>query len=192
MKFSSRKYVVISLVWCVLGGPVIAQDFTKHSIKNSLGVGAVSTKTVDDAFGLFYAIGYQKDINERLRINPGLALGRFSTRMTTDVPDVYFNNTHLYSKLSYDPVKTGPFSIVGNIGVLTGISKGLKGTGGEMNTSQRSVYFTDYNVGGSTGLGFRFNHSHKRTILHVLPINFENGTSRYYAYSFMVEYDFKL
>ncbi len=165
-------FALISLVY--LTGR--SQDFSKNTLKYDLGLG-FSEGPKQIGGGTLLLFGYQRDLwKDRLRLNPNLCIGFFSSNYTSDVRDQWFNSINLEMNLYFDIVKVRAVSLVVGTGLFINHTKGLKGRGGEYyNANSASSYFNSWNAGGYLGGGIRINPKNSRFAFEFLPINVHIG-----------------
>jgi hypothetical protein len=174
-------------------GVIRGQDqvFSKNSIKIGLGIGA-SMGGETDGSGLFYIIGYQREIwKDRLRLNPNFSIGQFTSKHVMDARDQYFNSINFETNLYYDLIKGKSFSMLLGCGGLINNSRGIIGTGGDYDQPQTSENFSDYYFGGYLGWGFRINSQNKRTAINIIPVNLHFGNNYFTEFYAKLEMDFK-
>jgi hypothetical protein len=87
--------------------------FTRSSIKTRIGIGFNDSEE-ESGFGLVYSIGYQKSFGkkERLRINPNLLIGEFSSYTITDTRDQFYRITSLGMNINYDLLRYKSVSLI--------------------------------------------------------------------------------
>ena len=136
--------------------------------------------SITDGLGINFSVGYQREIwKDRLRFNPNLSIGSYSSRFVNDARDQYFNSINFESNLFYDLIKVNTFSIVVGTGLLLNNSRGLIGTGGKEDYTDpgpvSSAYFSYYRIAGYLGAGFRINSPNKRAAISIMPLNLHLG-----------------
>jgi len=183
--YGISKYVIITLMLLMVD---IQHSFCQVSSKNVIKVGfglGISMDDKTEGIGMIYSIGYEGEIwNERLRINPNICFGQYSTRLIMDTQDKYFSSNSIQLNVYYDLVKAGPFSLVaGSGGFLNGYF-GLRGTGGMYSSEEErpdnSEYFTVLHYGGYFGFGFRINSTKKKVTIEIMPCNIYAGNKGYF------------
>jgi hypothetical protein len=154
--------------------------FNRSSIKTGIGLGFNDSRE-ETGFGLIYNLGYQKSFGkkEKLRINPNLIIGSFSTNLISDIRDQFYRISSLEMNVSYDVVRYKSFSVLLTTGAFGNYSRGLFGTGGELINNRDSEYFYKLYYGGSLGIGFRLNPVRSRIAYEIKPINFQFGNKGY-------------
>lgn len=167
--------------------------FNKSSIKTGIGIGFNDSRE-ETGFGLVYNLGYQKSFGkkEKLRINPNLIIGGFSTNLLTDNRDQFYRITSLQMNVSYDLVRYKSFSLLLTTGAFGNYSRGLFGTGGELQNHKSSDYFYKLYYGGSLGVGFRINPLKSRIAYEIKPYNIQFGNKGFSLGYMMVGLDIKL
>lgn len=166
--------------------------FNRSSIKTGIGIGFNDSRE-ESGFGLVYNLGYQKSFGEkeRLRINPNLIIGGFSTNLITDTRDQFYRITSLQMNVSYDVVRFKSFSLLLTSGAFGNYSRGLLGTGGELQNHQSSEYFHKFYYGGSLGFGFRINPPKSRIAYEIKPFNIQFGSKGFSLGYMMIGLDIK-
>ena len=166
--------------------------FNRSSIKTGIGIGFNDSRE-ESGFGLVYNLGYQKSFGEkeRLRINPNLIIGGFSTNLISDTRDQFYRITSLQMNVSYDVVRYKSFSLLLTTGAFGNYSRGLFGTGGELQNHQSSEYFYKFYYGGSLGIGFRINPAKSRIAYEIKPYNVQFGNKGFVLGYMMIGLDFK-
>lgn len=168
-----------------------AGTLSPNSIKLGAGIGASMGQNTEGG-GIVYAVGYQRELwKDRLRINPNLSIGHYSTKFILDTPDQYFNSMNLEVNLFYDLIKVKAFSLLIGTGALVNNSRGLTGTGGDPGRSS-SIYVNDFHFGGYAGGGIRINPSHNRMAFNILPFNLHFGPNYFMEFHAKMELDVKL
>jgi hypothetical protein len=189
-----KGYGIILLLFLLLTGTIYGQEFTKHSVKTGIGVGA-SMECNSDGMGFVYSLGYQREIwKDRLRLNPNFSIGHYSSKFIMDARDQYFNSINIETNLYFDIIKIKAFSLVVGTGGLLNNMRGLKGTGGDPDGytgTPHSEYINDWHWGGYLGGGFRINHPDKRTAINIMPLNLHFGNEYFGEFHFLVQLDFK-
>lgn len=194
MSVTTKLSVIISLFLIVFLQKVHSQDYSKNTLKLGFGAG-VSMGRNTDGFGLNYSIGYQREIwKDRLRFNPTISIGTYSSKRIMDARDQYFSSYNLEANIFYDLLRGNTSSIVTGAGLLLNNSRGLLGTGGKDNYSDpnpvSSEYFSYYSVGGYLGAGIRLNSPNKRTAICIMPLNLHFGKD-FTEFYMRVEFDIK-
>ena len=168
-------------------------EFTRSSIKTGIGIGFNDSEE-ESGFGLVYSIGYQKSFGEkeRLRINPNLLIGGFSSYTITDTRDQFYRITSLGMNINYDLLRYKSVSLLITTGGFLNYSRGLFGNGGEINTNESSRYFNKIYFGGNAGIGLRINPSKSRFAYEIKPLNIEVGNKGFVLGYMMFGLDIKL
>lgn len=166
--------------------------FNKSSIKTGIGIGFNDSRE-ESGFGLVYSLGYQKSFGkkEKLRINPNLTIGGFSSNLISDTRDQFYRITSLQMNVSYDVVRYKSFSLLLTTGAFGNYSRGLFGTGGELQNHQNSDYFYKFYYGGSLGIGFRINPTKSRIAYEIKPFSTQFGNKGFALGYMMVGLDIK-
>ena len=158
------------------------ENFSTHSIKVAAGIGFIEGYR-ESGGGTFLSFGYQKSLwKDRLRISPGITMGKFSSMFILDTRDQYFTATAIGVQASLDVLKYRSVSLFAAAGGFTNKTRGLLGTGGEFG-HDNSVYFRKYYVGGTAGIGIRVDPKNSRLAYEISPINVSAG-SDYFAMGF--------
>lgn len=194
---SSIKGLTYLLFFCViLSHQSFAQntEFGSTSIKTGIGVG-FNDGFKETGAGFIYAIGWQKHLGEhqRIRLNPNLVFGGFTSAGITDTRDQFYRITSLGLNIHYDLLRYKSFSIVTTGGGFLNYSRGLLGTGGwpEANNHQ-SEYFNSLYFGGQLSLALRINPKNSRLAYELRPINAQLGNKQFELIYFMFGIDIKL
>lgn len=171
-------------------------EFSKHSIKLSVGLGFCDGYRLSGG-GVFFSFGYQRNIwKDRLRFNPNFGFGLYGSRLSRDARDMYFNSINLETNLFFDLIRIKAFSLVLGTGLLINNSRGFVGFGGDYDyISQRpqtSEYRSIYSFAGYLGGGFRINPKSKRIAINVMPYNLRVGNNYFFEFQFRIECDIKL
>ncbi|CCG54527.1 Hypothetical protein precursor [Flavobacterium indicum GPTSA100-9 = DSM 17447] len=166
--------------------------FNRSSIKTGIGIGYNDSKE-ENGLGLIYNLGYQKSfgVKERFRINPNLIIGGFSTNLITDTRDQFYRITSLQMNVSYDVVRYNSISLLLCTGVFGNYSRGLLGTGGELQNNQNSEYFQKFYFGGSLGIGLRINPIKSRIAYEIKPFTIQLGNKGFSLGYIMMGLDIK-
>lgn len=181
-------YLILSLATISLNG----QDSSKSSLKFRSGIG-ISMGDRTDGSGISYSAGFQKKIwNGRFRINPNLSFGQYSSRFVMDARDEYFNSINLETFLFYDLLKGKRSSLVIGAGGLINNSRGLLGTGGDIEGPQSSEYISTYSIAGYIGGGLRIDSPDKRFAFEIMPFNFHIGTNDFLESHIIIGLEIKL
>ncbi|NMM47514.1 hypothetical protein [Marinigracilibium pacificum] len=166
------------------------QSFSKHSIKIGSGIG-YSEGMQTNGLGLIYSLGYQKEmLNGRLRLNPNFSFGHYSTRISLDSKDQFFNSINIDTKIFYDIIRIRSFSVVAGLGALVNNSRGIIGNRGEI-PNEYSEYISDFHVGGFFGAGFRVNPAGDRVAYNLYPLYINRGTNGFFETHLKFELDIK-
>ena len=166
--------------------------FNRSSIKTGIGIGFNDSRE-ENGFGLVYNLGYQKSFGkkEKLRINPNLIIGGFSSNLVSDTRDQFYRITSLQMNVSYDVVRYKSFSLLLTTGGFGNYSRGLLGTGGELQNHKNSDYFYKFYYGGSLGIGFRINPPKSRIAYEIKPYNIQFGNKGFFLGYMMVGLEIK-
>lgn len=194
MKNTKLFMTLISILFLLSFSSAFGQPFSKNSIKMGVGIGgSFAPMNYNEGFGFTYSFGYQRELkNSRIRLNPNFSIGHYSSRFTTDVPDLYFNSITIETIVFYDLIKLNAFSLVIGGGGLINNTRGLEGTGGFSQSNQTSQYINDFHWGGYLGGGFRINPPNKRIAINIMPFNFHIGNNDFAEVYAKLEMDVKL
>lgn len=173
-----------------------AQVYTTSSgaVKLGIGVGYNDTNQ-EQGLGILSSIGYQKSFGpkSKLRINPNLLLGSFSSKGINDARDQYYQMSALQFVLAYDVIRFKSISLFASTGGSLTYSRGLFGTGGEIETpGAASSYFNNVYLGVLGGVGFRINKQNNRVAYEIKPLNFALGNNGFSLANPMLSIDYKL
>ena len=158
------------------------ENFSTHSIKVAAGIGFIEGYR-ESGGGTFLSVGYQKSLwKDRLRISPGITMGKFSSKLILDTRDQYFSTTAIGVQASLDVLKYRSLSLFAAAGGFGNRTSRLLGTGGELGHNN-SVYFKKYYFGGTAGIGIRIDPKNSRLAYEISPINVSAG-SDYFVMGF--------
>lgn len=151
------------------------KDYSNKSIKIGVGMGMTQ-----DNLGLVYQVGYQKISlkNDRLRFNPNLTLGAFSTMGITDASDVMIRITSLEYRVHYDFLRIRNFAATVQAGPFLNYTRGLDAGGGDPEACgdcSGEGFIHKLYGGGLIGLGIRFNHPDKSYTVEIKPLTLHYG-----------------
>lgn len=169
-----------------------SQDASKNSIRFGAGPGVTMTATTD-GLGLFYTVGYQRELkNDRFRLNPNFSIGHYSNKFITDSRDLYYNSISLSTHLYYDLLKVASSSLFIGGGSVLNNTRGLLGTGGDMegnNSSSGSEFVSTYHIGGALSLGLRLTKPESKNAFNIIPLNIRYGGEHYSEILFTIEWE---
>ena len=187
------KLIVFLLISSIYSVNAQEQSFSKSSIKIASGIGFNETKN-ETGFGMIYELGYQINLDKknRLRLNSLISIGQFSASDITDVKDQYYTQTGLQINLNYDLLKFKSTSLLLSGGAYLNNSKGLIGTGGELQTNNQSYYFNNTYVGLIAGMGIRVNSLKSRVAFEIKPLNVQVGNNEFVSIFAAFGIDIKL
>ena len=124
---------------------------------------------------------------DKLRFNPNFSIGQYSSKLfPTSAKNQYFNSFNLGSYFFLDLFKIKTVSIVLGTGVFVNNSRGLRGTGIEVEFSPEnyySSYVNDYHFGGYFGGALRINPRDKRLAINIMPVNVHVGLNKFFEYN---------
>lgn len=189
------KNLILILIFLIsLQENIICQINSNKAIKNGFGLGFLSG-TNSELLGFVYSFGYQRDIwKDRIRINPNINFGQYSTFIMTDVRDTHINSNTIQLNGEIDAIRKGIFSIVlGTGGYLNGFW-GNKGDGYNRfdNTEIKSEEIREFHIGLNVFAGFRFNPSKQRIAIELMPLNLMIGTKKHKEYFPKINLSIKL
>ncbi|MBF9237910.1 hypothetical protein I2I05_10940 [Hymenobacter sp. BT683] len=164
------------------------------AIKGGIGVGYNDTNE-EKGLGLISSIGYQKEFGakHKLRINPNLLFGSFSSAGITDTRDQYYQMSALQVILAYDVIRFKSISLFLSTGGVLTYSRGLFGTGDELEKpGTTSRYFNKIYLGGIAGAGIRISPQNSRLSYEINPLNFGFGNNGFILTSPILSLDYKL
>jgi len=184
------------IIIVMIGNNLYSQEieFKRGSIRTGVGLGFNEGQR-EIGNGLVYSIGWQKSYGKRnkLRINPNMVFGGFLPIGITDTRDQYYKITSVGINIHFDLIKYKAFSIVTTGGGFINYSRGLLGTGGELEEyNNGSEYFYSLYFGGNGSVGLRINPAKSRLAYEIRPINMYFGNNRFLLAYFMIGIDFKL
>ena len=189
-------YVVAATILLFASLEVRAQADTSGigAIKSGIGVGYNDTNQ-EKGLGLVSSIGYQKSFGpkSKLRVNPNLLFGSFSSAGITDTRDQYYQMTALQIVLAYDVIRFKSISLFVSAGGSLTYSRGLFGTGDEIEKpGTTSSYFNNVYFGGLGGVGLRISRQNSRVAYEIKPLNFGFGSNGFLLANPMISLDYKL
>ena len=147
----------------------------------------------ETAMGTLMSFGYQKSVwKDRLRINPNITTGTFSSFAMLDVRDQHYKLTSLSINGYLDIPPRKPVSIVVGTGVFLNYSRGVLGTGGRNENNRSSEYFHKLYYGIFVGAGLRISPTNSRFAYELVPINYQAGNNSFELHFFKFGIDIKL
>jgi hypothetical protein len=136
--------------------------------------------------------GYQYSfLKDRMHFNPKVSVGSYQSTGFDDVRDQYFNSVNFKLGLSYDLIRIKAFNINIETGGLINNSRGLKGTGGELQKIE-SEYVNNWYYGFILTTGIRIAPLNKRFAIKMNPIYIHAGTDYFLELQAMVGFEYKL
>lgn len=169
-----------------------SSEFSRSSIKGGIGIGFNDGKR-ETGMGTLFFMGYQRSYwNERVRINPNLTTGGFTSIGITDTRQQFYRISSLGVNGYIDALKYRSVSIFLGTGVFVNYSRGLLGTGGELSGNERSVYFYEIYYGGLGTGGIRVNPKNHRFAYEFSPVSILLGTEGFTLGYMKLGVDFKL
>lgn len=192
MKYYKLPTILIMLM--LLSSFSFAQEnsSSNSSLKVGFGLG-INDGERETGFGTLYSFGYQKSFfNNRIRVSPYLMNGGFTSIGITDTRDQFYRTTSLGINGDLDIVKFKSLSLIVGAGAFANFSRGLLGTGGELDQDRGSEYFYKMYYGVNAGTGLRIDPKSSRFAFELKPINVYVGTN-YFILGFMqMNFDFKM
>ena len=180
--------LILLMAFCVSANGQEEPKFTKNSLRYGMALGVLAAQTAEGT-GVIFSVGYQRSMwKGRLRLNPSLSHGTYSTILFSDSEDKFFNTLNLSANIYLDVIRISAFSLVFGCGGEVNSSYGLERSSGR---SAKSDFFADFNAGAYLGGGFRINPKDSRTAINIMPLNLRFGKSYYYEYFFSVELEYK-
>jgi hypothetical protein len=148
------------------------------SIQVAAGVGVHEGKE-EEGLGVVVALGYQKSwgATARWRFNPHVVYGEFSSAGFTDTRDQFYRTTSAGVAVHYDVLRYRAVAVVVSGGGSATYSRGLLGTGGELQpANEGSRYFNQFYLSGSGGVGLRVSPAQGRLAYELRPLTLQVGT----------------
>ena len=147
------------------------------AIQGALGIG-IHDGREEGGLGLLYILGYQKSLgaSSRVRLNPLLVYGEFSSAGITDQRDQFYRTTSAGVALQYDVLRYRAVALTVAGATCLTYARGLLGTGGELQSpGEGSRYFRRVypSVGG--GLGLRVSPAKGRLVYEFQPLTIQAG-----------------
>ncbi|WP_125921818.1 hypothetical protein [Hymenobacter lapidarius] len=128
-----------------------------------------------------------------MRANPNLLFGSFSSAGINDARDQYHQMTALQFILAYDIIRFKSISLFVSTGGSFTYSRGLFGTGGEIETpGATSSYFNNAYFGALGGAGLRISWQNSRVAYEIKSLNFAFGNKGFSLANPMISVDYKL
>ena len=185
-------YLIILLIIFTLKIKAQENKFTTSAIKTGIGA-AVNDGIEESGLGLIYSVGYQKSFGkkEKLRINPNLLYGGFTSNGITDTREQFYRITSLGMNVNYDLIKYKSVSLLISTGGFLNYSRGLFGTGGEFDNGS-SKYFNEFYFGGNASIGIRINSNKSRFAYEIKPLNIQVGNKGFVLGYLMFGMDIKI
>lgn len=151
---------------------------SSKAIQAAAGIG-IQEGMEEGGLGVVFALGYQKSLgaSARWRLNPQLVNGEFSKQSFTDSRDQFFRTTSAGVAVHYDVVRYRAVSLLVSGGTYVTYSRGLLGTGGELQPpNESSRYFRQLYMGGSGGFGLRISPATSRLAYEFRPLTLQVGS----------------
>jgi len=177
---STLKIIFICLgVSFLFRGICYTQNFSKNSLEFGIGAGISEGRRTMGGGGII-SVGYQRNLwKDRLRLNPSLTIGHFSSKHILDISDQWFNSFNLETILYFDLVRIRAFSLTLGAGGVVNNIRGLLGTGGDPPPATDSEYVSNWHFGGYFGGGFRINPKNSPVAIEIMPMNFHVGSDSF-------------
>ena len=186
--------VLMNIVCRTLNAQDSIPRFTNRSITTAIGVGFFEARP--DGTGIFYEIGYQQSYwKNKLRFNPYILNGEYTSLGITDVPDVFFRNTVVGLKVGVDLLKYKAFSIATQVGYGFNYTRGLEGTGGDFISATKNIdsdFFSKIHHTLTLGAGLRINPKNHRLAYEIHIVNFGIENEDFITAQFRLGIDVKL
>ncbi len=187
--------ILISLILvCSISNKGIAQDtihkFSNKSITTAIGLAIIDAKSPGN--GYVYELGYQQDYwKSKLRFNPYIQNGEYTSFGITDVRSAYFRNTIFGLKIGLDLLKYKAVSIATQLGYGLNYTRGIIGTGGEFGI-KKSEFFAEIHHTVTLGAGLRVNPKNQRMAYEFHLLNFGFGNDYFLTAQLRLGIDIKL
>lgn len=166
--------------------------FSKNALRYGLGAGLADTHK-STGVGLNFSVGYQRTvINDRFRINPNFLYGYYNANLISDVPDQWFNSLNLQFLFHGDIIRYKAFSITLSTGAVFNNTRGLIGTGGENQTTNRSEYFSLWHTASYISGCLRINPAKSAVAFELSPLTIQANSSRFFEGGIRLSMDVKL
>ncbi len=188
------RVLINLMIVFVISNSVNAQDttnsFSNKSITTAIGFGFIDARSF--GFGYIYEVGYQQAYwKSKLRFNPYIQNGEYTTLGITDVRSAYFRNTIYGLKIGLDLLKYKAVSIAAQLGYGINYTRGMIGTGGESGATE-SKLFAEIHHSVTLGTGIRVNPKNHRLAYELHIINFGLGRDEFITGQFRIGIDVKL
>lgn len=186
--------IILFLLGLLIICPAIqAQTYSPHGIKISYGIGMHKGRQ-EGGLGSTFSIGYQKSyLNQRLRLNPYIMSGSFSSYGLLDARDQYYRSRTLGCTFYLDAIRYRAVSLFIGTGPFLNYSRGLLGTGGfPDDTIRSSQNFFEFYAGGHFSAGLRIAPKDRRIAYEFCPINIFYGTQNLIMGLAMIGIDIRL
>ena len=186
--------VLMNVVFMSLNAQDSLTKFSNKSITTALGIGFV--EAIQSGAGFYYEIGYQQSYwKNKLRFNPYILNGEYTSLGITDVPYVFFRNTVVGLKVGVDLLKYKAFSIATQVGYGFNYTRGLEGTGGDFFSATKnndSDFFSKIHHTLTLGAGLRINPKNHRLAYEFHIVNFGIENDDFITAQFRLGIDVKL
>ncbi len=153
-------------------------SYGKTAITTGIGFGSYSAN-IEEGFGPIMSAGWQKSFGQKkkLRINPYVVIGEFTSRGITDIEDQFFRMTALGANVHFDLIRYKAVSLVLSGGNSVNYSRGLENRPGD--------YFHYIYLVGSASFAIRINPQKQRVAYEIRPMNVQMGTSNFRENNFV-------
>ena len=166
--------------------------FSKNALRFGLGAGFADTRK-STGTGLNFSVGYQRSvINDRLRINPNFSFGYYNSKLVTDVPDQWFNTLNLQFLFHADVIRYKSVSFTLSTGAALNNTRGLIGTGGENQTTNRWEYFSLWHTAAYISGCLRINPAKSPVAFELSPFSIHTNSSKFFEGGIRLSVDVKL
>lgn len=195
MKVIYHKISLLILIIIHLKTNAQENTFTRSSIKTGVGIG-YNQGTVEEGFGTFSTIGYEKSYGkqERIRINANILLGGFISGPIEDSRDNYYRTTSWNININYDYLKYKSVSLFIYSGGFATYSRGMLGSGYSQFTSEQydSKTFANLYYGINLGGGLLINPKNNRCAFEIKPFNLQIGNKEVITFYMLFGVDIKI
>jgi hypothetical protein len=188
------KTLIGLIIVSVISNNSKAQDsiykFSNKSITTAIGFGFIDARS--PGIGYVYEVGYQQDYwKSKLRFNPYIQNGEYTSFGITDVRSAYFRNTIFGLKIGLDLLKYKAVSIATQLGYGLNYTRGIIGTGGEFGI-KKSEFFAEIHHTVTLGAGLRVNPKNQRMAYEFHLLNFGFGNDYFSTAQLRFGIDIKL
>ncbi|WP_139960012.1 hypothetical protein [Flavicella sediminum] len=197
-KYRLKIFYLSIFLYLILSNQSKAQatEFKRTSLKTGIGVG-FNQGNKESGIALLYSLGWQKSFGDKnkLRLNPNLLIGNFTSFGFTDTRSQYYRLSSLGVNIHYDLIKYKSISLVTTVGGFLNYSRGILGPDiGEWpeTNNNNSEFFNSIYFGGNFSIGIRINPKNRKFAYEFRPINVQLGNDSFELMYLMVGLDIKL